>query len=328
MSFRPTSLRIFAALLALTLALLAGWALWQRRHPALPQVVALLPDGQILFYANLVPLRGAGLLGHSPVPYAPAYAAFIQQSGFDFERDAQAVGLSLQGLPSGPHQTMLLLQASFQPRFFAYLKAGSGHPGELDGHPLYSAIGADGPVQILVLNPRLIALTNASDRSAFVPVLQRYEQWWQRPQPPRLWQQLGASQPRGALGWLAVDYASLASQQTPTGWLALLRGSRTLLLRLDADPIRGAELSFSDATVLPADASRITRQLQNLLALYQQHAQTDAQADTRMLQLLRKVRFEQQGSRLRAIFSLPPQDVKTLFQVAPPPPAAAPQTRP
>jgi len=301
--------------LAVLLLVLAGW-LYFRSRPVLPDVVRLLPDGQILFYANLQPLRQAGLLDHAPVPHAPEYAAFIQASGFDFERDADAVGISMQGTPSGPHQTMLLLEATFHPQFFSYLKQQAGQPAELDGRPLYHVSGPHGPLQILAVDDHLIAVTNASGSAALQAVLRRYGHWWQfraAQPPPQLWQQLGAAQPRDALSWLAIDYASLASQQQITGWMNLLHGSRTVLLRVDADPVRGAELTLADDTVVAEDATRINQQLEHLLSLYIQHAQTDPAADARMTHLLQQIHFEQQGAHLRATLLVPPAEVKAIF---------------
>lgn len=306
------------ALLILGFVLLAGavcfW--WWQRAAAPSDLARLLPDGQILFYANLQPLRQAGLLDDSRIAHAAGYAAFIQASGFDFERDLDAVALSMQGIPPGPHQSMLLLQGRFRPQFFQYLQQQGGAPEQIRGHRLYRANGPDGPLQILVLNRHRIAVTNATDRAVMRAQLDRAGEWWQpwraTPQPALL-QSLGANQPVGALGWLAIDYAGLASQQQTSGWLSLLEGSRTLLLRVDADSIRGAGLTFVDSTVLASDAQRIDQKLEKMAGLYTADASADPHSDKRMLQLLQHLRFEQDGASLRAILTIPPAELKALF---------------
>lgn len=305
-------------LLAVALLVLAGggWLWWRQRTTTLPELARLLPDGQVLFYANLQPLRQAGLLDHAPVTHAAEYAAFIRASGFDFERDVDALALSMQGIPPGPHQSMLLLQGHFRPQLYAYLQQQGGAPEMIQGHRLYRIAGPDGPLQILVLDSHRIAVTNATDRAVLRAQLNRAGHWWQPWNPaagPALLQSLGADQPGSALGWLAVDYAGLASQQQTSGWLNLLEGSRTLLLRVDADPVRGAGITFVDTTVLASDAHRIDQKLEQMAGLYTAHATGDANADPRMLHLLQHVRFEQDGASLRAILMIPPAELKTLF---------------
>lgn len=311
---------LLGLLLGLVIALLAGagWLWWRQRPSSLPELARLLPDGQVLFYANLQPLRQAGLLDDAPGTHAAGYAAFIQASGFDFERDLDAVALSMQGVPPEPHQSMLLLQGRFRPQFFHYLQQQGGAPALLDGHRLYRADGPDGPLQILVLDQHRIAVTNASDRAVLRAQLERAPhgwQFWRSPAGPELLQSLGANQPTGALAWLALDYAGLASQQQTSGWLSLLEGSRTLLLRVDADPIRGAGLTLVDSTVLASDAHRIDQKLEQMTGLYIAHAAGDPTADPHMRQLLQHLRVDQDGASLRITLMLPPAEVKALFAV-------------
>jgi len=313
---------LLSLLLGLVVALLAGagWLWWRQRSSSLPELARLLPDGQVLFYANLQPLRQAGLLDDAKndarIKHSAGYAAFIQASGFDFERDVDAVALSMQGVPPAPHQSMLLLQGRFRPQFFRYLQQQGGAPALLEGHRLYRADGPDGPLQILVLDQHRIAVTNASDRAVLRAQLDRAPHWWQpwrSPSGPALLQSLRANQPTGALAWMALDYAGLASQQQTSGWLSLLEGSRTLLLRVDADPIRGAGLTLVDSTVLASDAHRIDQKLEQLTDLYTAHAAGDPNADPRMRQLLQHLRFDQDGASLRITLMIPPAELKALF---------------
>lgn len=305
-------------LLSVVLLLLAGggWLWWRQHTTTLPELARLLPDGQILFYANLQPLRQAGLLNDAHFAHAADYAAFIQDSGFDFERDVDALALSMQGIPPGPHQSLLLLQGRFHPQFFSYLQRQNGTPELLRKHRLYRMAGRDGPLQVLILDAHRIAVTNATDHAVLRALLDRTGHWWQpwrSPAGPELLQTLGPNQPAGALGWLAVDYAGLASQQQTAGWLSLLEGSRTLLLRVDADPVRGAGLTFVDSTVLASDAHRIDQKLEQMASLYAAHAVGDPKADPRMLHLLQHARFEQDGASLRATLMIPPAELKALF---------------
>ncbi len=310
--WRKTALSILGFLL------LAGvgcfW--WWQRAAAPSELARLLPDGQILFYANLQPLRQAGLLDDPRMAHAAGYAAFIQASGFDFERDLDAVALSMQGVPAGPHRSLLLMQGRFGSQFFRYLQQQGGAPERMRGHRLYRVNGPDGPLQILVLSRHRIAVTNATDRAVMRAQLDRAGEWWQPwhvAAQPALLQSLGANQPVGALGWLAIDYAGLASQQQTSGWLSLLEGSRTLLVRVDADSVRGAGLTLIDSTVLASDAQRIDQKLEKMAGLYTTSASSDPHSDKRMLQLLQHLRFEQDGASLRATLTLPPAELKALF---------------
>lgn len=58
------------------------------RGRAAPEPARLLPDGDAFIYVNLKPLRHAGVIGQKPPPILdPEYAQFVQQTGFQFERD-------------------------------------------------------------------------------------------------------------------------------------------------------------------------------------------------------------------------------------------------
>jgi hypothetical protein len=58
------------------------------RGRAAPEAARLLPDADAFIYVNLKPLRHAGVIGQKPPQILdPEYAQFVQETGFQFERD-------------------------------------------------------------------------------------------------------------------------------------------------------------------------------------------------------------------------------------------------
>jgi hypothetical protein len=74
------------------------------RGRAAPEPARLLPDADAFIYVNLKPLRHAGVIGQKPPQILdPEYAQFVQETGFQFERDLDEAAFAVH-LPetSGP----------------------------------------------------------------------------------------------------------------------------------------------------------------------------------------------------------------------------------
>ncbi len=75
-------------LLAVLLVAAAVVAVVQLRRRAPPEAARLLPGADGFFYVNLKWLRTLKAIGHlPPVPHDPDYERFLEETGFQFERD-------------------------------------------------------------------------------------------------------------------------------------------------------------------------------------------------------------------------------------------------
>src|SRR2546423_11033844 len=87
------SLPIFIGVLLVAAAVAA--AVFLRKH-APPEPARLLPGADGFLYVNLQWMRRANVTGDLPkVPHDPEYENFIQQTGFQFERDLDEAAFAI-----------------------------------------------------------------------------------------------------------------------------------------------------------------------------------------------------------------------------------------
>src|SRR5438445_11312202 len=93
--------RIFAIVVTvLVVAALLTGAVFLRKYAA-PEPARLLPECDGILYANLKPLRTFTNFGHKPKAWAPESQSFVNQTGFQFERDLDEVAFAIHA----PHDS-------------------------------------------------------------------------------------------------------------------------------------------------------------------------------------------------------------------------------
>src|SRR5260370_31638811 len=89
--------------------------------------VGLLPDSDDVVYVNLAPLRVVNVFTSlKKVAHDQDYENFIEQTGFDFERDLDEVGIAVH-LPSAPPDANAPAGAAQATRFSEVLKGHFDH---------------------------------------------------------------------------------------------------------------------------------------------------------------------------------------------------------
>lgn len=168
-----------------------------------PSIVRSLPAGQTLVYVNCQPLRELGVANRG-AQRSPGYGAFVRESGFDYQRDLDAVALSLNGRPTQPVNATAILRGRFAPQFTAYLQRHALRQERIAGARTYIFPGWARPQQVLTvapLGPRELLVTNAQDAA---PVVAQARRWWSA--APGLW--------RAGNNWrLLVGYAAINTEQ-------------------------------------------------------------------------------------------------------------------
>lgn len=168
-----------------------------------PSIVRSLPPGQTLVYVNCQPLRELGG-ANGDATRSPGYAAFVRESGFDYQKDLDAVALSLNGQPTRPVDATAILRGRIAPKFTAYLQRHALRQEQIAGAQAYVFPGWARPQQLLTvvpLGPRELLVTNAQDAA---PVVAQARRWWSA--APALW--------RAGNNWrLLVGYADINAEQ-------------------------------------------------------------------------------------------------------------------
>jgi hypothetical protein len=284
-----------AALALAALGLLAGGAsAWRLDYRAwAPEVVRRLPASETLVYVDLRPLRAL-------LPTAPSggsgYAAFVRDSGFDYTRDLDQLGLALRGDPARPTSACAILQGRFGPRFTAYLNHHAGRRVQVAGLAAWRFPGWARPAQAMTLAlvaRDVLVVTNAPDPAAD---LRRARSAW-RPAPPQ-WRAV-FWRPR-PLAYLGADTLTLAAERHLDGQRPPWAGARWARISLRAGPAGGLTLEAREQADAPQAAARtqawIATQRQSLAAALAQAPAPGAE----LAALLARVRLRRDGARLRA----------------------------
>src|SRR5437763_6580443 len=97
--------RIFAIVITvLVIAGLLTGAVFLRKYAA-PEPARLLPECEGILYANLKPLRTFTNFGQKPTAWAPEYQSFVEQTGFQFERDLDEVAFAMHAPRDSQNET-------------------------------------------------------------------------------------------------------------------------------------------------------------------------------------------------------------------------------
>lgn len=233
-------------------------AYWART----PGVVRRLPAGDVLVFLNLRPLRQAGILGRAEPPKNPEYAAFVRDSGFDFERDLDEVGITQRGWLNGAQDTTCILQGRFGEQFFKYLAAHALSRSQVGRVTAYRFAGWARPQQAITVaevGRGELLVTNREDPGGAIAAAQ--QRWGAGPE---LWRRRNWWGAR--VGYAAVDVMSLAARRQLDGSAEPWRGGERLEAGIRGTP-QGVEISGTEIMDNTADAAAAAAWLQQATPL-------------------------------------------------------------
>jgi hypothetical protein len=171
----PLSVLLIVVAVALIVAL--------RKH-APPEAARLLPGADGFFYINLKWIRTFNATGQlPPVSREPEYEKFVEETGFQFERDLdqaafaihypQSWGSGTAGSASEPRFTEVFVGKVDSARLTAYLKKLSTSVDDYRGFEIYSIPLEGRTVRVVVLNYDTIAVSNHPDPDVIRGILDR-----------------------------------------------------------------------------------------------------------------------------------------------------------
>jgi len=169
----PIALAVVIVAAAVTVAV-------QLRKHAPPEPARLLPGADAFFYANFGWVRK---LSTNPLPvvsHDPEYERFIQETGFEFERDLDAVAFAVH------YPTRLAGSGAVEPRFSevfigkfdgqrltAYLKHTAQSVENYDSVDIYSIPIEDRTFRVAILGVDSVAASNHADPSVIRGMVDR-----------------------------------------------------------------------------------------------------------------------------------------------------------
>src|ERR1051326_2759882 len=129
---------LISAVILLAAAIASGAAYWYLIVP--PRAVLLLPDGDLLLYVNIQPLHLFQAHPTSRLRLDPEYGHFIENTGFQFERDLDEIAVS-QHKPSRAADTEsseIFIGRFDRPRMNSYLGKIASGTENYAGRTIYS----------------------------------------------------------------------------------------------------------------------------------------------------------------------------------------------
>lgn len=234
-----------AILLLLVAAAIASLVLLRRR--AAPEAIRLLPEGDAVLYLNLGLIRVGTQVPQIPeVTHEADYAAFVRETGFEFERDLDEVALAIHSLPtpvpqgtppSGtpplPYRTSEVFVGRFDSKSLSgYLKKlASGTEGHRDTD-IYDIPYEGRTVRVALLGVDMVAVSNEDDPAVMHGIIDRYHALARPLAVPSLVSEHYARIPLGSVAWAIARLPARSGAGGPANAMGMaqqLAGGSTLV---------------------------------------------------------------------------------------------------
>lgn len=330
---------LLVLLVLLVTACLALVVYLQRGGP--PQAVRMLPEADGVLYVNLGRIRllaPQAELGE--VVREVAYSDFVNQTGFQFERDLEEAALAVHlpkpagGSAASPEQpeeprfSSVFVARIHSERLVAYLKKQAQGVDRYRDLEIFRIPVEDRVVRVAILSVDTVAVSNFAGEEPMHAMIDRYKQV-ASPSPERsLIREYYPHVPLGSLAWAIARYvpgeSNLPGEGSPFGtpvaatWVASARYTGSLHLRGEA------------FTAGEADARKLHDQAAALLGLYRafQSEASKASADPDVRALIDSIEVAQQQHRVVFTATVPQGFIQKALAEPPRPAPTPPEPRP
>jgi hypothetical protein len=165
--------RLLIPLVVLLIAAAVALIITLRKH-APPEAARLLPGADGFFYINLKWIRTFNATGQlPPVSREPEYQRFVEETGFQFERDLDQAAFAIHypkswgggtaGSASEPRFSEIFVGKIDSGRLMAYLKRISSSIDDYRGFDIYSIPVEGRTVRVVILSYDSVAVSNHPD---------------------------------------------------------------------------------------------------------------------------------------------------------------------
>ncbi len=303
------------------------------RLRAAPEPARLLPECDGVLYANLKPVRTFTNLGQKPSNWDPDYRTFVEQTGFQLERDMDQIALAIHA-PHGS-QTETRYSEVMVGRFDSqkvgdFLARMAQSRESYRGHEIFLIPHEDRIVRVTVLSVDVVAASNTGDTAQIDHIIDEFRHSAFTTRGPRLVAKYYHHVPFGSLAWLITEV------EPPSG-LNLGGGLNPLpfIRQLFGGGVVVASARYNGNVLLRADdflpdeksAKDRAEQIQNLFTLYKstQDVTRPENPDPDLESALNSLSVEQKRERVEVNASIPRTLIAKMFE---PPEEPAPQPAP
>lgn len=300
-----------------------------RKH-APPEPARLLPSADGFAYINLEWIRRANITGQLPaVPHDPEYEQFIQQTGFQFERDLDHAAFAIHyptnaGSGSGASGEIRFSEVFVGKidgeRFRAYLHKISGSVENYGSTEIYNIPLEGRTLRVAILDVDTVAASNNSDPEVIRGIISRSRKLASPFGGPSLLRQYYKHVPLASLAWIIFRTGTSqdAPGATPFGLGPLFQFPKPAVIvgsarYLGAIHLRAEAFAGSDEA-----AQHVTEQVKTFLNIFgSAEASVAGESDADVRQILGNLKVEQHRDRAVLTASVPASFIRKLVAEAP-----------
>ena len=212
---RHRKLLILIIFLAVVAAV-AGVVYYRMARPS--RAVLLLPDGDVLIYADLAPLPFVNVgqfidVDQLPGQSDPEYKDFLQQTHFDIKHDLKNIAVSIRNPGDSNSEFAAIFIGKFDVNGLqTYMQRHSTGSESYDGKTIFSVRGADHLVRACILDSDTIAVSNIGSADAMHGMIDKARRGAMLVDAPALMRDYYRYVPFGSLGWAMLRSPAQASQ--------------------------------------------------------------------------------------------------------------------
>jgi hypothetical protein len=323
------TLPVLIAVLAIAAAVVA---IVQLRKRAPPEAVRLLPGADGFFYINLKWIRTFNATNQlPPVSRDPDYQKFVEETGFQFERDLDEAGFAVHypqswgggatgGAATEPRFSEIFVGKIDSGRLTAYLKKIASSVDNYKGFDIYNVPVEGRIVRVVVLSTDSVAVSNHPDENVIRGILDRSRKLASPFGGPQFLRQYYKKVPFASLSWaiLRVDPSQSAPLGGLSGWSLLFPKPATLVI--SGRYLRALHLRAEAFTQSENDARAVSDQVGTFLNLFHS-AETSIGAqgpDVDVKAFFESLQIERSGDRAILTATVPPGFIKKVLTEAQP----------
>jgi hypothetical protein len=332
--------RTFPVLIGVLAVAVAVVAIVQLRKHAPPEPARLLPGADGFFYINLKWIRTFNATEQlPPVSRDPDYQKFVEETGFQFERDLDQAAMAVHypqswgdgtgGTAPEPRFSEVFVGKIDDNKLTAYLKKLATSTDDYHGFDIYNIPMENRTVRVVVLSPDSVAVSNHPDPNVIRGILDRSRKLASPFAGPALLRQYYKKVPFASLSWaiLRVRPEQMVSFGGFNGWALLF--PKPAVAVVSARYLRALHLRAEAFAGNQSDAQAITDKIAAFLAIF--HAAEMSVGtqgtDEDVKAFFQSLRVERADDRAVLTAVVPPGFIKKVLSEAPPP-AALPEPAP
>jgi hypothetical protein len=309
-----------------------------RKH-APPEPARLLPGADGFVYLNLKWVRRTNVTGALPaVSHDPEYEQFIEETGFEFERDLNQVAVAVhypsslpanQGVRSqGPRFSEVFVGKIDGQKLRAYLGHIATSVEPYHSIDIYSIPLEGRTVRVAILSVDTVAASNHPDPQVIRGIVDRSRKLASPFGGPQLLRQYYKRVPLASLGWAIFKVSPNSGDATPGPIDFSFLFNNPAVLVTSARWLGSIHLRAAAYTDNPGQAQHVADQLNTFLAMFHAaEANVPGQgSDADVKDFFDSLKVQQDNSTTVLTAILPPGFVKKVFEEPPkdvPPPDTA-----